>query len=107
MTSDSAPNAATELDLRDRIAMIIRKDVREGVSAASTADAVLSEVGAEADKKCSDEDCGRRLPHGRLSAHMWKHAPSPPFSHVLFAWTCFLCGHRKGHRIHDRRQDGS
>lgn len=96
--SDDAPN------LRDRIALVIRNDAMEGISAESTADAVVDLLDQELAARCRDEDCARILPHSRLSVHLWKHPAEPPFDHALFRWLCFSCGLRRGHRIHRRRE---
>jgi hypothetical protein len=102
MSEHTTAELADDPDLRDRIALIIHRDAMEGVSAESTADAVVDAVDQERGKRCRDKDCARILPHGRLSSHMWKHPAEPPFSCVLAMWLCFTCGHRKRHRIHKR-----
>jgi hypothetical protein len=55
---------------------------------------ILRAVEDERDRPCLDPDCTRRRPHSRLGPHAWRHEAGPPFS------LCFLCGHRKRHRIH-------
>lgn len=91
-------------DLRDRIALLIRKGALKGTAPESTAKAIVRLVEEEGAERCRDRDCARVLPHGRLSAHLWRHQAEAPFDRVLFAWLCFTCGFRKGHRIHRTRK---
>ena len=91
--------------LRDRIALAIRRDALQGISAESTADAIVHLLDEEAAESCRDGDCARVLPHSRLSAHLWRHEAEPPFDRALFRWLCFSCGMRRGHRIHRLRKE--
>jgi hypothetical protein len=90
--------------LRDRIALLIRRNALHGVSPEATATVIVGLFEQEAAARCRDRDCARLLPHSRLSAHLWKHAAEAPFDRVLFAWLCFTCGLRRGHRIHRGRR---
>lgn len=92
-------------NLRDRIALVIHQDTAEGISAGSTADAVIDLLDREMAERCRDRDCARVYPHSRISRHLWRHKAEPPFERALFRWLCFSCGLRKGHRIHRLRKE--
>lgn len=86
--------------LRDRIALLIRRNTMRGIAAEVTAGAITDMAVREAATRCRDKDCARILPHGRLARHLKRHKAEPPFDHILFGWLCGSCGLRRRHRVH-------
>jgi hypothetical protein len=91
--------------LRDQITLLIRKGALKGTAPEATALAITTLVYREASTRCRDRDCARLFPHSRLSRHLPRHEPEPPFELFVFAWLCSRCGYRRGHRVHRLRKE--